>query len=78
MDELEKCTTCKRMVHEAYMAGEDTKGHSICIKCFLGQIAKFAADNGYTPDGFDKKTFRAFYPANTIGEDLSGGWGEIA
>jgi hypothetical protein len=76
-EEQEKCTTCKRIVHVAYIAAEDAKGHNICITCFLCQITQFASNNGYVPKRFDKKTFKINYSANTIGKDLSGGWGEI-
>jgi len=76
-EDLVKCTACNRKVWGAYMAAEDAKGHNICIICFLGQVTQFAADNGYVPKRFDKKTFQMIYPANTIGEDFSGGWGEI-
>jgi hypothetical protein len=76
MDEV-KCTVCKRIVHEAYVAAGDSKGHNICIICFLGQIAQFAKDNGYVPKKFNKKTFKMNYDPDTIGTDFSGGWGEI-
>lgn len=65
-----KCCDCKKRYDLCYFMCEDCDQQCICVKCYIGQMMKFASEKGFVPTGVKVDAKMFYKPDKSVLDDF--------